>query len=254
MLGVQSRLPVFPSSFCLVTGAPRSGTSAIASWIGKQFRVRGFSESKILFAAHQLRQSLLSWERFPEDKINRMVRRFVENYYAEAGWCLGAKLLFDKEPLDPMSLPSGDYSSFLDTVEKTFPTVRFVFMVRNPESVVSSIINREWGYSVRGIDPKGRGVKEAVETWVSANHTTAKVSGNENVYVCQFEELVENPGLESKKLSEFLGIAKWRDFKPKETSEVSLNSGQRRQIRAKTEECRQELARNGIEYNSISYG
>jgi hypothetical protein len=116
LLKIQKQLPLFPRSFCFATGAPRSGTGAMASWIGQQPRVKGFSESKILFVAHQLRRSCWEWDRFPEGTVIRRVRRFVQSSYAEVGVYLGSRMLLDKEPLDPLSLPPNQYKSFINVV------------------------------------------------------------------------------------------------------------------------------------------
>jgi len=155
---VQKQLSFFSDSFRLVTGVPPCNwCTAVGNQrncIVDQFRVRGFYESKILFAGHRLQQSLLSWERFSIKEVDRLVRRFVENYYAEAGWYLGSKLVFDEEPLDSISLPPNEYEKFLGSVGEIFPTVRYVFMVRSPEAVVSSMVNREWGIFRSGNNPE----------------------------------------------------------------------------------------------------
>ena len=252
LLELQKRFPVFPSAFCLVTGAPRSGTGAMASWLGHQPRVKGFSESKVLFIAHQLRQSFRKWERFPKDLAIRHVREFVLSCYAETGVYLGSRMLLDKEPLDPLSLSSDQYDAFIASVEEIFPSVRFVVMVRNPESMVSSVVNRNWGYSIQGKDPAARDVKDGINIWLKANRLVASISQKDNVHICEFEDLVSKPHEESRKIAQFLSLRHWKPFRPRETSEITLEPAQRRQVWEETAECRRKLQETGIHYTPKS--
>jgi hypothetical protein len=222
----------------------------MASWIGQQSRVKGFSESKILFVAHQLRRSFRKWDRFPEGTVIRRVRRFVQSSYAEVGVYLGSRMLLDKEPLDPLSLPPNQYQSFISTVEEIFPSVRFVVMVRNPIAMVSSVVNRNWGYSIQGKEPVSRDVKEGIASWQQAARLTARVCQRENVYVCKFEDLTGSPHEESEKIADFLDLQNWKAFRPRETSEISLGHAQRQQVWKETIDCRQELGEVGIHYSS----
>ena len=247
-LELQRLLPLFPDSFCLVTGAPRSGTSAMVSWLGRQSRVKSFAETKLLLVAHRLRRSLLSWKRFLEADISRRVRQFIHQSYAQEGVYLGAHTLLDKEPLDPLSLPPNEYSSFLTSVEAIFPSAKFIVMVRNPETVVSSITNRKWGFSIQGEEAKNRTVEDGIVIWKKTNQFVSTIAQKENVYVCQFEKLVEQPEQESKRIASFLQIDNWDPFQPRETAEVTLSPDESCRVWEETRSCRQRLAEAGVSY------
>ncbi len=247
-LKIQEMFPLFPNSFALVTGAPRSGTSAMASWIGEQPWVKSFSETKRLFVAHRLREALWKWERFSKKEADQRVRELLLNGYSQEGVYIGARLLLDKEPLDPLSLSPNEYGSFLSSVESIFPSVRFIVMVRSPEAVVSSIVNREWGFSLRPEKVKSRTVKEGITSWTEANQLATKIAEKKNSYLCQFEKLMERPEEVSRELARFLGLRKYNTFQPRETSEVTLSLDERSRVWNETSECRQQLADIGISY------
>jgi len=220
----------------------------MASWLGHQPRVKGFSESKVLFIAHQFRQSFRKWERFPKGLAIHHAREFVQSCYAETGVYLGSRMLLDKEPLDPLSLSPDQYEAFVASVEEIFPSVHFVFMIRNPESMVSSVVNRNWGYSIQGKDPAARDVRDGINSWLRANHLATNISRKDNVYICKFESLTSKPYEESRKIARFLSLRHWESFRPRETSEITLGPGQRRQVWEETTECRRKLQEIGIHY------
>lgn len=248
LIELQQRFVPFPGSFRLVSGCPRSGTSAMSSWIGSQPRVKSFAETKILFATHQLRKALCQWERFPEKDISERIRRFACQSYALEGVYLGARTLLEKEPLDPISISPDEYRSFLTSVELAFPSARFVIMVRNPESVVSSIVSREWGFSRRGKKGQERSVRDGIEVWKKANQFAASIAQEEHVYLCRFEDLIDQPEEESRGLAQFLGLEHWEAFEPRKTSEVTLSPEESDRVWNETRDCRGQLAEAGISY------
>ena len=71
--GVRSR------QICLITGCPRSGTSAVLYWLEAQKHVAGFKESRIMISAHRFLNEV---ENFKELQNNRptlikMIRNLV---------------------------------------------------------------------------------------------------------------------------------------------------------------------------------
>jgi hypothetical protein len=220
----------------------------MVSWLGEQPQVKSFSETKLLFPAHRLRQALLSWERFSEQDASEGARRFIRDGYAREGVYLGSSLLLDKEPLDPLSISPSGYGSFLSSVEAIFPSARFVVMVRNPVAVVSSVVNRKWGFSLQNEEASGRTIEEGITIWRVANMTLSTIAPKENIYLCSFEDLIKQPKKESKTIAQFLGLKDWHSFSPRETSEITLSDEERRRVWEETTDIRHHLAQVGVSY------
>jgi hypothetical protein len=220
----------------------------MVSWIGAQSHVKSFAETKLLLAAHRLAQALRSWSRFSKEEVFQRVRRFAQANCAREGVYLGAHLLVDKEPLDPLSISPDEYESFLTTVETISPSVQFIFMVRSPEAVVSSIVNRKWGYSLRRQGAEERTVEEGITSWRAVNQFVSTIASKNNAYLCEFERLVEHPGEESAEIAQFLGLKNWGRFQPRETSEIVLDESDRQRVWKETRDIRNKLEDVGISY------
>jgi hypothetical protein len=233
---------LFPSSFALVTGIPRSGTSALVHWCGNQSRVTAFSETKILRVATQLLKELSQWERFSKEDRSRLARRFVTQYYASAGVYLGCNLLVDKEPFPPEDGVS------ITSVETVFPSSKILVMVRNPEAVVNSMTNRKWGYSVDGMEPQSRSVQESVEIWNHGATCATKVATRQNALLVSFENLVSNPREVSSQIADFLGLSGHTDFEPRPTSDITQSPDECEKIWSMSREAREKLATKGVAY------
>jgi Sulfotransferase family len=242
---VATWIGVRPRMFALVSGCPRSGTSALESWLGAQPRVASFHESRILLAAHA---TLDQAERFSTlaDNLDTVVdatRAFVYRWYGNERW-LGGRLLLEKEPLEPIALPDSDYERFLRHIDVLFPERRLVFMVRDPVSTVWSMLNRPWGVSLMPPQAIEWSIEECVEIWIrNARLAMARVEDPATL-VCRFEDLVKSPGEQSRLICEFLEINSWADFEPRPTKTASFTAGEVERILALTTEERTTLGYN----------
>jgi len=189
-----------------------------------------------------------SWDRFSREKQVFLARRFAIQCYARERVYLGSRLLVDKE-----LFPPEDRESFISSVEVLFPTAQILAMVRNPEAVVNSMRQREWGYSVDGMEPRPRSVEECIKIWNHGAIFAARLSSRENTTVVKFGNLVSEPEKESTRIAEVLHLSQVKDFTPLSTLEVTLSADECDRIWSSTKEARRLLEEHGIAWRQHSY-
>jgi len=142
--------------FCLVSGAPRSGTTAVLDWLDSLWEVAGFDESRILIAIHRLMEEIYRFKDLEKNKghITDMARRLAYEYYCSQRILLKQNLIVNKEPLEPIAFPDKRYKAFLENVKILFPEAKFLFMIRDPVATVFSMRQRKWGYSLKEFEPR----------------------------------------------------------------------------------------------------
>lgn len=120
---LQRRLRLWPRHFCLITGAPRTGTTALAEWLAEHPDTIALLESRTLVAVHRFLEQV---QRFKDLEQNRqdlipMARFLACDYYRSREVLLRRRLLVDKEPLEPIAFPDKQYQAFLNNVRILFP-------------------------------------------------------------------------------------------------------------------------------------
>jgi len=242
----QSMLHVKPVGMCLITGCPRSGTSAVLFWLKEQKHVAAFYESRILISAHHCIGDVERFQSLHEDSksLIYMVRQMVLSYYAQHKY-LWHKQLIDKEPLEPIAFPDEQYTEFLQNVWTIFPKMKFLFMNRDPLAVVWSITSREWGGSLTHSISRKYTIKEAIRIWQCSAELVLEYASKPNVYICDFDRLTAEPELESRRIFEFLNIHSTNYFKPQPTAEPGFSQAERDLILDETKPQREKLLNLG---------
>lgn len=232
---IQMALKIRPKGMCLVTGSPRSGTSAMMDWLHSNKEVARFFESRILISAHRFYSEA---ERF-EDLIHNMdsltteIRKLVMKHYASQK-LIFKKQLVEKEPLEPIAFPDEDYASFLSNIRKMFPDLKLLFMIRNPINTIWSMMNRKWGYSLTSKQLRRFTLEECIRTWNSCTSLALQYSREKNVYICQFEELIEEPLKTSIQILRFLGLKYCPTFEPRPNKNAGFGKSDRQTILRET--------------------
>jgi hypothetical protein len=124
------------------------------------------------------------------------------------------RLLIEKEPLEPIALPAGDYAEFLSHVRSLYPGIRMIFMVRHPVSAVSSMRARQWGNSLTRAPARSFSLDECITTWRANAALAAQLAGHRLVLRCHYEELVADPSAASVRIADFLGLSGTPPFRP----------------------------------------
>lgn len=235
-LKAQYALHLEPRTFCLITGPPRSGTTALARWLLSQENVIGLNESRILVSVHRLVSEIhrfqdLYKERLPLEKL---ARRFALSSYGTFGVYFGTRVLVDKEPLEPIAFPDKDYRAFLRNLRTVFPGIRFLFLLRDPVPTIWSMTKRKWGFSLRNTEPVDFSLEEHIETWCSNVDAALEYADDSQTYLCFNSRLVADPIPESRRIFDFLGIKEGRPFEPRPTKQVGFDEEHLRKIRDAT--------------------
>jgi hypothetical protein len=228
--------------FALISGCPRTGTSALDRWLRNQPGVASFFESRILLAAHA---ALDQAERFESLSTNlevivRETRALVLRWYSESQWLAG-RLLIDKEPLAPLALPDDDYERFLRHVALIFPDRRLILMVRDPVATVWSMRNRKWGHSLTNRTLVEWPLEQCIDVWKRNARIACAHLHEPSTLVCRFENLVRHSAEESERIRRFLGLRGSQDFVSTPTKTVAFPDHDQAAIRAATEEERHLL-------------
>jgi hypothetical protein len=225
LLTAQHVVQHTPKTFCLITGSPRSGTTAVANWLFNHMRVKGDAESRILIAAYRFIEQIRRFNYLESQTplLLELTRSLIYDFYANTRVLFATSVLLDKEPLEPIALPDESYSQFIDCMHELFPNLRIVFMLREPISAIWSMKCRKWGYSLTDREPEEFPLEQHIRTWILCAELIEVQRKRSNVYVCQYEKLVANPVLESERLCEFLGLKQIFAFEPRESKRVDFS-------------------------------
>jgi hypothetical protein len=200
----------------LISGCPRSGTSALSYWIGRQKGAASFYESRVTAAALAFLQQVRRFRNLSqnEDQLKRLLRRLVIDYYASQKIVQG-RLIIEKEPLEPIFLPGCNYVDYIDCMRELFPDLRLLFIERNVYDTVYSMTRRSWGGSLTAAPVIERSIEEATAIWLDCHGVIAKYSGIQGVMVCSYEELMAEPQRISRRICDFFGLTCVSPFVPR---------------------------------------
>jgi hypothetical protein len=232
VLKFQRYFILFPRDICLISGAPRSGTTSLIEWIGHQPGVSAFQESRILLSIHRFMEEIYRFKNLNRDSatIVSLARHLVFDYYSSQRILLGKRLLVDKEPLEPIAFPSKEYGQFIINVKRLFPESKFLLAVRDPLATIWSMMGRTWGESLTNMETKRFNIEDYIENWCSCADLILQYCSDPNTYIVQFGHLVNDPENESKKIFDFLNIRKGNSFQPRQTKEIGFSNEEREKI------------------------
>jgi hypothetical protein len=232
---LEKNFKKWPEQFCLITGAPRSGTTAVESWLNSQEKVTALHETRILIAVHRFLEETNRHKSFwSREKLVSSGRNLAYDFYRSRCTMIENKLLIDKEPLEPIAFPDKNYALFLQNYRLIFPNGKLLFMVRDPFAAIWSMKKRKWGHSLNNYTPRSFPIDTHIQNWCDCADLIFDYAGDENCYVCSFEKLVNNPQAESARIFEFLQLNDGGIFQPRPVKNIRFDEEQRLQIEQKT--------------------
>jgi hypothetical protein len=187
--------------FVLVTGCPRSGTTPLTGWLGMSPNVVSLCESRRTLAMHRL---LDEARRFKTTSGELATIKSCAGMMMRKLYDTGVAVVVDKEPLEPIAFPHGDFESYLDDVVDVLDS-KLLFMIRDPVTTVFEILSRLWGHSRVAGEPEKRTLPEAIAIWREATETAIKYAGRENVRLQSYEKLVVDSPHQSIYICDFVG-------------------------------------------------
>ena len=232
ILRFQRNFKLFPREICLISGAPRSGTTALIKWLGHQPGVSAFQESRILVSIHRFMEEIYRFKNSDRGSatIVNLARHLVFDYYSSSRILIGKRLLADKEPLEPIAFPSKEYGQFIINVKRLFPESKLLLAVRDPIATIWSMIGRTWGESLTNMESKRFTIEEYTENWCSCAVLILQYCSDPNTYIVQFGRLINDPENESRRIFDFLDIRKGNSFQPRQTKEIGFSNEEREKI------------------------
>ena len=209
-----------------IIGAPRSGTSLLYAVLRASSRLAHWpGEAHEVWEA-DFHPALRGWSSNAlgaEEAHGQEGERIKRSFYLVTG---GRKRLIDKTPRNALRVPF---------INELFPDARFIYLQRDGRENINSLINA-WRtpryrtyrlpepHSIAGVDPdwwkfvlypgwqedaKGPLEVVAAKQWTSCNDAALEASrsvGLERWVEVRYEQLVDNPDEEVKRLVEFLGL------------------------------------------------
>ncbi len=248
LIEIQKKLRIQPKHFCFISGAPRSGTTAINLWLHRHRKVTTFGESRMLIVIHKFLEEVYRFEKLEKNKkeLIEMARRLTYEYYREHRVLLGRSLIIEKEPLEPIALPDKRYQAFLENVRILHPEGKFIFMIRDPIATVFSMNQRKWGLSLKNFEPQSFSLEEHIENWCSCIDCILQYADDPNTYICQFGRLLRDSENESKKILDFLQVGNGEPFQPNQTKTIGFSQEERELILERSRPQLEALHARGI--------
>jgi hypothetical protein len=232
ILRFQRNCALYPRKICLISGAPRSGTTALIKWLDHQPGVSAFQESRILVTIHRFLEESYRFKNLHGDSatIVSSARRLVFDYYSSSRILIGKRLLVDKEPLEPIAFPSKDYGKFIANVKRLFPESKLLLAVRDPLATIWSMTERTWGESLANTESKRFTIEEHTKNWCSCTDLILRYCSDPNTYIVQFGRLTNDTEYESRKIFDFLNIRNGNSFQAHQTKEIGFSNEEREKI------------------------
>jgi hypothetical protein len=248
VLKLQKKFRLFPKEICLISGAPRSGTSVLCEWLGHQPRVLAFFESRILVSIHGFMEEIYRFQNLDGDSATliNLARNLVFDYYSNSNILMGKRLLIDKEPLEPIAFPSKDYQKFIINFRRLFAKSKLLLTIRDPIATIWSMTRRTWGNSLTNVESKKFTIEEYAENWCSCANLILQYCSDPNTYIVQFGRLVNEPESESRRILDFLNIRKGDSFKPRQTKEIGFNNEEKKKLLGMVKSPLERLNAQGI--------
>jgi len=191
-----------------VGGAPRSGTTLVQNMLDCHSEIYGGPEFLHIPDIVRLRTSLRAsiarkWiDLFcTNEKVDDMTAAMIEDFLLPLADAQGVRFLSEKSPMNVLVFPE---------LIELFPQARYIFVVRDPRAVVSSLL--EVGAKARAKNltppPFTRNVAAAIAytrqcmgRGFKALHAAPK-----QVHLIVYENLVRDPKANTQAICEFLGI------------------------------------------------
>jgi len=223
---------LFARDICLISGAPRSGTSALAEWLGHQPGVAAFAESRILVSTHKFLEEAFRFKNLESEnlRLTSIARQLVFDYYLNSRIFFGKNLVVDKEPLEPIAFPAEDYEKFIFNVRQILPKAKLLLAIRDPLATIWSMSQRSWGESLTSEITKRFTLEEHIENWCACAELISQYCAEPNTYIVQFGRLIHDSEQESKRIFEFLKIRNGIPFRAHPTKEIGFDRAEQEKI------------------------
>lgn len=181
-----------------VSGPPRSGTTMLQSALMRHPDICGFSNETNIFSRtnpYRADFSPLSFQ-----KVKSVLN--TSSSMAAAYMRLASDLCTQKSSLF-VSEKTPQHCFHALEIARCFPTAKFIFIIRNPYSCVSSMMNHS------AFIPQGGSVLRSIMYWINSIISIQKFSSihPNNSLILRYENVCNSPTYFSGLVCNFLGVA-----------------------------------------------
>lgn len=192
----------------LIVGAPRSGTS----WL--QLLLTSVPEAASAFETHlfsaYLRSSFERWRVWEESGYVMGLHHLMsKSDYLDALRCLASSVLLSITKQKPNARfiveKTPAHCAYASDILDLFPDAMFIHLVRDPRSVVSSLIaaSKTWASDLKGVT-----AAEACEIWTRSTEASRQIQEKTNNYLeIKYEELLQEGPQYLKTIFDWVEIA-----------------------------------------------
>jgi len=192
-----------------IVGAGRSGTTWLQRLLLENTKIIGGQEThffrffndsleSVINASNDSRQVGLSTYWSDADFYMQIRNIWLGTFQAVINKNTNAKILIEKTPNHVLNM---------DTIKKVLPNAKFIHLIRDSRSVVSSLLSASKGW---GAHWAPNDTKSAAITWwykyvLAGRASSLKLSSYDYIEI-HYEDLLANPVTEIIKIYEFMGI------------------------------------------------
>src|SRR6056297_2994979 len=198
----------FGKRLIFVGGAPRSGTTLVQNILNNHPEICGGPEfdriPDIVKLRDQLKASVESGrieEYCRAEKVDEAIGCFIEDLLLPYAVKHNAKLVSEKTPWNVL---------YFSKLMQIFPNAKFIFCVRNPRAVVSSMlqVGRRYKKNQQMGPAFTRSINSAIQLIkkCNTNGLDAYKKNKDQVFLVKYENLVNTPEEDAKKICDFLNV------------------------------------------------
>ena len=190
---------LYSKKIIFIVGLPRSGTSLIHQILSSHNEIKGLGESKIL-------NSFFNHKILEEDFLKKLNEKNYQNrkLFSEISQNLGS--LYEKNSENKIILDKSPFNFFwIGFIKLIFPGAKIILASRNIEdncfSIYKSLFGQNgvlWSYNINNIVKFINIYKELKDFWLKYFP--------KYIYEMNYEKLVNNQEIESKKLIKFFEL------------------------------------------------
>ena len=195
----NSSLPVL----VFVSGPPRCGTTMLQSALMRHPEICGFTnETNIFSMINPYRADFSPLDHLSVRNVLRNNSSLSAAYMHLAGELCklnGSSVVVEKTP---------QHCFHSHEIKTHFPSARFLFIVRDPISCVSSMVNHS------SFIPQGVSINKSIMYWIRSMIKIQEflLNNSNSALLLKYEDICESPRIFSKSICRFLGVSDYDFF------------------------------------------
>lgn len=236
---------IAPERYVLISGCPRSGTSACLQWMDNHPRTVTFYENRIAYALSTFCDTVDRYQKLANraNFLQGQIRSLFLRDAADQKWTRGRVLVL-KEPVQATAFEHVDQLAMLMNLKRLLTPLSIVLLTRHPVNVVNSMLNRKWGTSIVGAEPQEMSVERGVAAWKNAADMSQAFKDDDSVLDIRFEDFLEESERTAASIAAATGLSGTFNVELRRIARVSLTDEQIDYVLEQTENERTSFGYN----------